>query len=890
MLLSWTLFLVANIISIRSGGQDGQGGPSLIIGVSNPAALLAFTPIPVGDNSSFSNSNVLLSTSNVQITSLASDPNKGVVFMAMLDTIYMIFNYTISESNFFMIPVLKGKSSALGQIAVDYISNNLYWCDPLHQWIAIKPAYNNNNDIYKVLIHKDLRQPEGLALDPHKRLMFFSDNGPTPRIEKAYLDGQDREVIVYAGLSRVLSLSVDVQNNILYWVDNMRHTIEASNYDGSNRRVIRRINGIQFTGLFYFQKENMRTLEERTLASTVNGKGLIFDWIANLLGWIQAQSTVISYSINSGTTEIIYSNLHKLTSLTVDSQNGVLYWISAKTGSMSIERGTWTRETLRVVISATNLNKPYSLQFDVTSQRLFWLDRLHLKSSSTDGSDIKSHVNTMGATDAFVFKGFFGWINGDKIYFTRQSSDTVDYVSETVQNPKSVAVFDAILQQDKRDTCQILNGGCEDICIPVTNGRRCECDIGLKLQADNTCDSDALVTNFIMVTDYSHGRLLQISLQNGSIVKLPIAATTNEIALDQTTQTLFYTDKQKKTIMSTTLYETQSSLIHKTGSAHVNRLAIDYSTGNLYYTAEGFIGTIHRSLMLHKTVLSNLLFPTEIILCPSQGFLFWVEFGNTAQISRANMDGTARICIATTNLGLPTGLAIDFALNRLYWTDGYLNHIEVSDLNGCNRRVLATDTDADLMSIGIHGQYLYYTALNRQRITKMDKTTGSIVSFMSDQPELGRLGSLDIHTDGRRDVSVSCSNKNGRCSTFCFPTPSGRTCGCQDSVNLQSDNLTCGGVLQCPSSLENAVLSSDCLRRSGDSCSFSCAQGYIPSTTNKLVCTNKGIWNQDTAKLCSSRKEDEVHSGNTMYMYMLGAALGIGALVIVMFFLQYRGP
>ena len=46
--------------------------------------------------------------------------------------------------------------------------------------------------------------------------------------------------------------------------------------------------------------------------------------MANLLGWIQAQSNIISYSINSGTTEIIYSNLHKLTSLTVDSQNGLV--------------------------------------------------------------------------------------------------------------------------------------------------------------------------------------------------------------------------------------------------------------------------------------------------------------------------------------------------------------------------------------------------------------------------------------------------------------------------------------------------------------------------------------------------------------------------------------
>lgn len=38
-------------------------------------------------------------------------------------------------------------------------------------------------------------------------------------------------------------------------------------------------------------------------------------------------------------------------------------------------------------------------------------------------------------------------------------------------------------------TCHILNGGCEEICIPVENGRRCECDIGLKLQPDQSCDS-----------------------------------------------------------------------------------------------------------------------------------------------------------------------------------------------------------------------------------------------------------------------------------------------------------------------------------------------------------------------------------------------------------------
>lgn len=51
-------------------------------------------------------------------------------------------------------------------MAFDYITNNLYWCDSLHDWIAMKPAYDTKKNIYKVVIRKDLNKPEGLALDP----------------------------------------------------------------------------------------------------------------------------------------------------------------------------------------------------------------------------------------------------------------------------------------------------------------------------------------------------------------------------------------------------------------------------------------------------------------------------------------------------------------------------------------------------------------------------------------------------------------------------------------------------------------------------------------------------------------------------------------------------
>lgn len=64
---------------------------------------------------------------------------------------------------------------------------------------------------------------------------------------------------------------------------------------------------------------------------------------------------------------------------------------------------------------------------------------------------------------------------------------------------------------------------------------------------------------------------------------------------------------------------------------------------------------------------------------------------------------------------------------------------------------------------------------------------------MSNHPELGVLGSIDVYTDDSVDVSLSCSINNGNCSAFCFPTPNGRTCGCEDGVHLLSDQTTCQG-------------------------------------------------------------------------------------------------
>ncbi|XP_065929618.1 low-density lipoprotein receptor-related protein 6-like [Magallana gigas] len=395
-----------------------------------------------------------------------------------------------------------------------------------------------------------------------------------------------------------------------------------------------------------------------------------------------------------------------------------LYWISGKS-ERCIVRGSWLRDVPNVMISVDSLEDPIFLKYDVESNRLYWLDRKILKSSTTTGSDIKTHVITNGATKIVVYKDRFGWIYGERLFFSRRNGIIEKYV-KTIKKARDVTVFDASLQNDRQGTCNILNGGCGEICIPRKNGRICKCDVGLKLQADQSCYSDVLASNFIAVTDNSHGRILQIDLLTGRVVKLPLSIKKpTGLALDKSTMTLFYSDVTEKAIISTTLQGKNKKLLYAPGFSYALCLAIDYSTGNLYYTAVGdttyerYIGVVHRATLIHKTLLNNLDQPRDIALYSSKGYIFWTETGNRTTIGRTHMDGTSKHYIATTGIDSPNSLTIDFSSSRLYWTDGRKNRIESSNFDGGNRHVLAIDSNAFINDIVVYGQFLFYTAWQR---------------------------------------------------------------------------------------------------------------------------------------------------------------------------------
>eukprot|EP00105_Crassostrea_gigas_P034092 XP_019918240.1 PREDICTED: low-density lipoprotein receptor-related protein 6-like [Crassostrea gigas] len=249
------ILLVIEIVVFFGYGSSGiLEDKCLLIGSINPTSLIIVKEFPKGPAGSFSNATCILAGTNTLIYSIASDPKKNVVFLAILDKIFIYHNFSIHRhTSKELLTQHTSKSAALGQIAFDFVSSNLYWCDSMLNWIAMKPAYKFSITNYKVIVQKDLLQPEGLALDPEDRLMFFSDNEPNARIAKSSLDGKNRVTIVYKGLSRVLTLTVDTAGDKLYWSDFSRETLESSNYDGLERKVIRRENHVAVSGLVYYQ-------------------------------------------------------------------------------------------------------------------------------------------------------------------------------------------------------------------------------------------------------------------------------------------------------------------------------------------------------------------------------------------------------------------------------------------------------------------------------------------------------------------------------------------------------------------------------------------------------------------------------------------------------------
>ncbi|XP_078701573.1 prolow-density lipoprotein receptor-related protein 1-like isoform X3 [Branchiostoma floridae x Branchiostoma belcheri] len=121
------------------------------------------------------------------------------------------------------------------QMAYDWLTGNMYFTDDEADRVF---ACNKEGRVCVTVIEDRIANPRGIALDPTRGLMFLSDYGSTPRIEKAHMDGTNRSQIVTSKIVLPHGIALDIVTQTLYWVDAYLNYIESVDYNGQNRRTI----------------------------------------------------------------------------------------------------------------------------------------------------------------------------------------------------------------------------------------------------------------------------------------------------------------------------------------------------------------------------------------------------------------------------------------------------------------------------------------------------------------------------------------------------------------------------------------------------------------------------------------------------------------------------
>ncbi|CAG7828356.1 unnamed protein product [Allacma fusca] len=151
----------------------------------------------------------------------------------------------------------KGISHSEG-IAIDWMGKNIYWTDETLHTIFVASLKNPTHK--KLLVYTNLTHPKSIVVHPERGLMFWSNwspgSGKQGSIERAWMDGRDRKKWV-ENLGWPIGLTIDYENDILYWCDSQNFAIEKSSVTSNTNPkqvVYAASHSVHLAGLSYFNK------------------------------------------------------------------------------------------------------------------------------------------------------------------------------------------------------------------------------------------------------------------------------------------------------------------------------------------------------------------------------------------------------------------------------------------------------------------------------------------------------------------------------------------------------------------------------------------------------------------------------------------------------------
>ncbi|XP_060064287.1 prolow-density lipoprotein receptor-related protein 1-like [Ylistrum balloti] len=631
------------------------------------------------------------------------------------------------------------------------------------------------------------------------------------------------------------------------------------------------------TGTNSINSFNLRTKRTISLASTGLVSGLAYDWFGRNLYWTETDTKKIKLvSVTTRASSDFSTSTLSPSDVTVDPHGRMVYWLSGSGTSQNTIQGVSTDGSMAPADVVSSGNSLTTLFYDTLGNRLYWVEAGTLKSSLGSGSDIVTHkaLATQQQSQLLIYKMYVFWISSLNSQFHIMSMENKQLQTVDVNGfgvITGMALFDKSIQTLQPEPCSILNGGCSHVCIPTSDTeRRCACTFGFLLQPDQTsCKSKpALVNNFLLMPDLNHARLYQLSLDTVAPEFLALDIRVDrpvDTIYDPVHQYVYWTEAVLRVIKRAKLDGSEVRTLLTFSQEYPERLAIDVSTGNLFYSTtissdestgrDGKIGVIrvtpdhvHNKVVVKDEGTAD--FIQGLLVYSKKGMLIWsgTDFDGGTQVGtiyRSFMDGSA-VTLLVSDVNKPNGLAMDYTNERVYWSS--YDGIEYTDLSG-NKGILLQSSE-QLTDLVLSGNVIYYTGRNTQKVVKIDKNTGANIHWLNSTAEVGIVFSIDIYTGEQQQGNTYCSGNN-ICDVYCLPTSTGQICACQDGINLQSDGKSCGSSVVCQRTISNGLISSFCTGIVGEVCSYECDSGYRRNMDySTITCVSAGTWTAPRTDLC----------------------------------------
>ncbi|KAJ0179555.1 hypothetical protein K1T71_005267 [Dendrolimus kikuchii] len=590
-------------------------------------------------------------------------------------------------------------------------------------------------------IVKDLEQGSAVDFLYSKNLICWSDQTAEliqcMKYNETYIGEKVR--IVSEGLITPTGIAIDWYTDKIYWTDGETNKIEVISIEEKYRKV-----------LFWSDVDLARAI------AVVPKEGLMFwtDW-----GEVPKIEKAGMNGDPATRKVIVKDKIFWPNGITVDYDNNLIYWVDAKLHFVDVVDFNGGKR--RKVVKG-GLVYPYALTF--FSEKLYWTDwktwSIHTWDIATNGPTIKELI-------------------------------------ESKPVPVDIKVYDGSRQITPEDyPCKTINGGCSHLCLlsPNPPGYECACPTGVKLKENSNVTCYDRPQSLLIVAQRSAISKISLDSPDFTPYTLPLKDLKRALTVDfdPKTEYIYWADSVAKTISKARLDGSeQSVVIHSNGVP--DSIAIDPIARNIYWS-DPFTDTINVARLdgsYEKVIIHDELYdPRAIALHPTAGWMFWSDWNDKKpKIERANLDGSGRILLVSEKLTWPNGIALDTVNNKLYWGDARTHKIEVSNMDGTNRKELHNSEILHIFGLTLLGEHLYWTDMQKRTLDRINKDTG-----LERQPVVEQMANMMGVKAFRLGEAIGwnrCADDNGGCSHLCFNRPDYYVCSCPLGLELSSDRKTC---------------------------------------------------------------------------------------------------